>query len=214
MAVGFWTPGAKSQDAVKFRLLEQLLGTYTRDKGEAAYSCFTRAVVGEFYSPYVGAFTYAHDVIPNPIHTLKGFWTPYADVGLLGFYTIADAGERYARNLEIVMHFAMREFVRLAHMMSDEEFERAKNQLKVQTLLQLDGSVNIADDIGRQVLWHGKRQDLGDFMTAIDAVTKDELIACAYEHIYDKDPVVASIGSDRNVPEWTDWKALTMSFKY
>lgn len=33
----------------------------------------------------------------------------------------------------------MREMVRITQVISDEEFERAKNQLKLQTMLQLDG---------------------------------------------------------------------------
>uniref|UniRef100_A0A7S1N5U7 Mitochondrial-processing peptidase subunit beta n=1 Tax=Eutreptiella gymnastica TaxID=73025 RepID=A0A7S1N5U7_9EUGL len=209
MAVAFQTPGVGHPDANKLRLLEQLLGSYSRDKGEAAYSCFSRAIVMDFYDPNVGAFRIPTPSSHNPVHSLQAFWAPYADVGLLGFYSIAEPGKSYGHDYESICGYGMREMVRITQVISDEEFERAKNQLKLQTMLQLDGTTATADHIGRQVVSHGYSQPLGAFFEELDAITKDDLVAVAHEYIYDKDPVVSAIGNLDNIPEYDVMRRLT-----
>eukprot|EP00996_Jenningsia_fusiforme_P003578 NODE_4374_length_818_cov_45.065020_g4044_i0.p1 GENE.NODE_4374_length_818_cov_45.065020_g4044_i0~~NODE_4374_length_818_cov_45.065020_g4044_i0.p1 ORF type:complete len:256 (-),score=52.56 NODE_4374_length_818_cov_45.065020_g4044_i0:51-731(-) len=213
LALAFQTPGASHPDALKIRLLEQLLGTYTRDKGEAAYSCFARAIVMDAYDPHVGPFLAPSPRSHNPVHSLQAFWTSYADVGLLGFYCIAEPGKKYGHEFEDIIHYGLRELVRITQIISDEEFERAKNQLKVQTLLQLDGTTNIADDIGRQVLTFGSRTPLDVLFAQLDAISKEDLRQCAHEYIYDKDPVVSAIGSLTNVPDYDVMRRLTFSLR-
>jgi processing peptidase subunit beta len=209
VAVAFGTPGATNPDAIKIRIIEQLLGSYSRDKGEAAYSCLTRAIVADFYDPHVGVMRTMELAPHNPIHSISGFWTPYSDAGLLGFYVIAEPGKPYSHNVETAVVFGMREIVRITQTMSDEEVERAKNQLKVQIMLQLDGTTNIADDIGRQVLTFGSRVPLEATFNIIDSVSKKDLIACAHNIIYDKDPVLACIGDLRQVPEYDVTRRLS-----
>nr|P43264.1 RecName: Full=Ubiquinol-cytochrome-c reductase complex core protein I, mitochondrial; Flags: Precursor [Euglena gracilis] len=176
VAVAFQTPGISHPDAIKIKVLEQLLGSYSRDKGEAAYSCFARAIVMDFYDPKVGQFFRPNKAGHNPIHSLNAFWAPYSDVGLLGFYAIAEPGKSYGHEWENILHYAMRELIRVSRNISEEEFERAKNQLKLQTMLQLDGTTNIADDIGRQVLSFGARVPLASFFEQLDAISREDLI--------------------------------------
>lgn len=209
MAVAFNTPGATHPDALKIRVIEQLLGSYSRDKGEAAYSCFTRAIVADFYDPHVGVMRTMDLASHNPMHSISAFWTPYSDAGLLGFYAIAEPGKPYSHNFDIAATLGMREIVRITQKISDEEFERAKNQLKVQTLLGLDGTTNIADDIGRQVLTFGQRTPLSTTFENINAMQKSELVTCAHNIIYDKDCVVAVIGDLSQVPPYDRMRRLT-----
>jgi len=213
LAVAYQTPGLLHPDALKIKLLEQLLGSYSRDKGEAAYSCFTRAIVMDFYDPHVGPYMTPSPRSHNPIHSLQSFWTSYTDVGLAGFYCVAEPGKQYGHEFDDIVHYGMRELIRITQVISDEEFERAKNQLKVQTLLQLDGTTNIADDIGRQVLVHGSRVPLFHLFEQIDTITKDELRRAANEYFYDKDPVIAAIGDVTNVPEYDVFRRLTYSVR-
>lgn len=209
MAVAFGTCGATNPDALKLRIIEQLLGSYSRDKGEAAYSCFTRNIVADFYDPHLGVYKLGQFDDHNPIHSITSFWTPYSDAGLLGFYLIVEPGKPYSHNVETAATFGMREIVRITQTLSDEEFERAKNQLKVQTLLGLDGTTNIADDIGRQVLTFGSRVPLATLFEQIDAVTKAQIISVANEYIYDKDPIVVAIGDLTQVPEYDVMRRMT-----
>jgi len=209
VAVAFQTPGISHPDAIKIKVLEQLLGTYTRDKGEAAYSAFARAVVMDFSDPKVGTYSRPNKASHNPIHSLSAFWSPYSDVGLLGFYVIAEPGKSYGHDWENIMHYAFRELIRVGRVVSDEEFERAKNQLKLQTMLQLDGTTNIADDIGRQVLSFGSRVPLASLFEQLESFQKEDLIRVAHEYFYDKDPVVAVIGDTDNLPEYDSLRAVT-----
>jgi len=202
MAIAFGTPGATNPDALKLRIIEQLLGHYSRDKGEAGYSCFTRNIVADFYDSHVRQWGYGEFHEHNPINSIAAFWTPYSDAGLLGFYLTCEPGKPYSHNLDDATFYAMRELVRITQAISDEEFERAKNQLKVQTLLGLDGTTNIADDIGRQVLTFGARVPLATLFEQIDAVSKAQVQSVAHEYIYDKDPILVAIGDIRNVPEF------------
>jgi processing peptidase subunit beta len=208
-AIAFETPGISSTDAYTIKLIEQLLGSYSRDKGEAAYSCMTRAVVAEFYDPHSGAFKALDVASHNPVHSLQTFWTAYNDTGLLGFYCVAEPGKPYTHNLEKIISFAMREMVRITQTISDEELQRAKNQLKVQTMLALDGTTTIADDIGRQILTRGHRAPLSEVFDLIDVINKDSLVRCAMNIIFDKDPVAATIGDLRNMPEYEILRRLS-----
>lgn len=49
------------------------------------------------------------------------------------------------------------EWMRLCETITDFEVERAKNQLRTNMLLQLDGTTPICEDIGRQILCYGRR---------------------------------------------------------
>ena len=45
----------------------------------------------------------------------------------------------------------------MCNSLSDFEVERAKNSLRTNMLLQLDGTTAICEDIGRQILCYGRR---------------------------------------------------------
>ena len=49
------------------------------------------------------------------------------------------------------------EWMRLATSVTEFEVARAKNLLKTNMLLQLDGTTPICEDIGRQMLCYGRR---------------------------------------------------------
>ena len=79
-------------------------------------------------------------------HSFQSFNTCYKDTGLWGIYFVTDK-----LNQENMMFNIQHEWMRLATSVTDFEVNRAKNLLKTNMLLQLDGTTPICEDIGRQV---------------------------------------------------------------
>ena len=101
--------------------------------------------------------------------------------------------------------------------------ERAKNLLRTNMLLQLDGTTAVCEDIGRQMLCYGRRIpqeeleariEVGSrrqrdwkepfaaapfslFPQAVDAALVKDV---CFRYIYDKCPVVAAVGPIENLP--------------
>jgi mitochondrial-processing peptidase subunit beta len=60
------------------------------------------------------------------------------------------------------------EWMKLCTMVTEHEVERAKNLLKTNMLLQLDGTTPICEDIGRQMLCYNRRIPLHELEKRID----------------------------------------------
>lgn len=61
-----------------------------------------------------------------------------------------------------------REWMRLCVSVTEKEVERAKNILKTNMLLQLDGTTAICEDIGRQILCYNRRIPLHELEARIE----------------------------------------------
>jgi mitochondrial-processing peptidase subunit beta len=94
-----------------------------------------------------------------------------------------------------LVHFAIREWMRLCTNVSEAEVERAKAQLKASILLSLDGTTAVAEDIGRQLVTTGRRQSPGEIERAIDAITEKDVMDFASKKIWDQDIAISAIGS-------------------
>lgn len=69
--------------------------------------------------------------------------------------------EWFVRNVQ-------REWMRLCTSVTEKEVERAKNILKTNMLLQLDGTTAICEDIGRQMLCYNRRIPLHELEARIN----------------------------------------------
>jgi processing peptidase subunit beta len=58
--------------------------------------------------------------------------------------------------------------MRICNNVSDAEVTRARNLLKSQLLVQLDGSTPVCEDIGRQMLTYGRRIPLSELDMRLD----------------------------------------------
>lgn len=63
------------------------------------------------------------------------------------------------------------EWMRLCTAVTEKEVNRAKNILKTNMLLQLDGTTAICEDIGRQMLCYDRRIPLHELEARIDVRT-------------------------------------------
>jgi processing peptidase subunit beta len=130
-------------------------------------------------------------------HTLTTFNTCYKDTGLFGVYAVAPDNK-----LDDLMWYVMNNLVRLVHTPSDEEVERAKVNLKSTMLMSLDGHVNIAEDIGRQMLTYGRRMTTAEIFSRIDAITTADIKATAAKIINDQDHALAAVGGIHELPDY------------
>lgn len=68
-------------------------------------------------------------------HSYQSFNTCYTDTGLWGIYFVCDP-----LKCEEMLAFVQNEWMRLCTAVTDAEVDRAKNLLKTNMLLQLDGN--------------------------------------------------------------------------
>ena len=94
-----------------------------------------------------------------------------------------------------LVHFTIREWMRLSSNVAAAEVERAKAQLKASILLSLDGTTAVAEDIGRQLITTGRHANPAEIERTIDAITEKDVMDFASRKIWDQDIAVSAVGS-------------------
>lgn len=77
----------------------------------------------------------------------------------------------------------------------DEELDRARNMLKNNVLTQLESRLVLFEDLGRQVLTYGKREDMLTTCQRIDAISQDDLMRVAQKSLQHP-PSIAAVGKN------------------
>ncbi|PVU96143.1 hypothetical protein BB559_002493 [Furculomyces boomerangus] len=134
----------------------------------------------------------------NLANQYMSFNTSYNDTGLWGIYLVSEN----VTNLDDLVHFTLKEWSRLSVSVTEAEVERAKQQLKTSLLLNLDGTTAVAEDIGRQMLTHGKRMEPSQVAAAIDRITVKDVHRVAYEKIWDNEVAVVGVGPVNGLPDY------------
>jgi len=130
-------------------------------------------------------------------HSFQSFNTCYKDTGLWGIYFVTDA-----QNQENMIYNIQQEWMRLCNTVTEFEVERAKNLLKTNMLLQLDGTTPVCEDIGRQMLCYGRRMPQHELEARINAVGANVVKDTCFKYIYDRCPAVAAVGPIENLPDY------------
>jgi len=133
----------------------------------------------------------------NICHSFQSFNTCYTDTGLWGMYFVCEAN-----GAEDMVYYIQEEWKKLCVSVTDFEVQRAKNLLKTNMMLMLDGSTPICEDIGRQYLCYNRRISLQEIEARIDAVDAASLREVCLKYIYDKCPAVAAVGPTETLPEY------------
>ena len=192
VAIAFEVGGWHSLDLVPTCVLQTLLGGGSSfsagGPGKGMYSRLYREVLNKYgWAESAEAFT--------SFHSESGMW------GISGSCKPSTSREL---TRVIVDHFNKleNEFV------TDEELDRARNMLKCSVLTQLESRLVLFEDIGRQILTYGKREDAMTMCAKIDAVTKEDIREVVRKAVK-KPPTISTVGIDiRNVPrveEVTQW---------
>ena len=182
IALAVETTGWPNPDNIALMIANTLIGSWGRTQGS-----------GSNCSSYMALSSAQH----NLCHSFQSFNTSYKDTGLWGIYFIAEKSKLE----EFVWHLG-HQWMQLCSQVTDEEVSRAKDLLKTNMLLQLDGSTPICEDIGRQMLCYGRRVPLPELETRIDAVDADIVRKVCTKYIVGKYPVVAAVGPTDHLPNY------------
>ncbi|GCB71640.1 hypothetical protein scyTo_0006021 [Scyliorhinus torazame] len=133
----------------------------------------------------------------NLCHSFQSFNTCYTDTGLWGLYMVCESN-----TIDNMLHFVQREWMRLCTIVTDSEVARAKNLLKTNMLLQLDGSTPICEDIGRQMLCYNRRIPIPELEARIEAVDAKTVRDVCTKYTYNKCPAIAAVGPIEQLPDY------------
>jgi processing peptidase subunit beta len=177
VAIAIEGAGWTNPDNIPLMVANTMIGSWDRTHGGGANASSRLAA------------TYATDE-EKSAHSFQSFNTCYKDTGLWGVYFVAN-GDQYLDDCMIVLQ---QEWMRICTAATEGDVTRAKNLLKTNLLLQLDGTTPICEDIGRQMLCYGRRVPLHELEARIDAVSAQTVRDIAQKYIYDRCPVVAAVG--------------------
>ncbi|RCI12296.1 hypothetical protein L249_0272 [Ophiocordyceps polyrhachis-furcata BCC 54312] len=165
-----------SDDYFTALVAQAIVGNYDKAMGNAPHQ-----------GSKLSGFVSKHDLA----NSFMSFSTCYSDTGLWGIYLVTDKLTR----VDDLIHFAIREWMRLCTNVSEAEVERAKAQLKSSLLLSLDGTTALAEDVGRQIITTGRRMSPGEIERKVDAITETDVMDFANRKLWDRDIAVSAVGS-------------------
>jgi len=140
--------------------------------------------------------------------SFQSFNTCYKDTGLWGIYfvTTDDKIDEFLWQLQMF-------WMKLCNNVTDAEVTRAKNLLKTNMLLQLDGSTPICEDIGRQMLCYGRRIPLPELEARLDAIDVKTVKQVCQRYIYDRCPSVVGVGPVETMADYNRIRSRMYSMK-
>jgi processing peptidase subunit beta len=175
-------PGSSSADSIAMSVASALVGSWDRTYG-----------AGKNAASILGSRCAQEEMC----HSFQSFNISYHDTGLWGAYFVCDR-----LTIDDFLFNLQGQWMRLCANATEFEVERAKKQLKVNLFNQIDSTTLNCDDIGRQVLYYGRRVPLAELDARIDAVSARTVRDVCMKYIYDKCPAVASIGPVEALPDY------------
>jgi processing peptidase subunit beta len=195
MAIGFQGPGLASADILTISLIQLLLGSYDKTMG-----------AGKYVSPNLANLLADN----NLARLLVPFNHAYSDTGLFGVQIISDGGE----DTDTLMCETVHHMTKLCYRVIPEDLERAKNVFKSQILSQYEGGLKgVLEEVGRQILFYGRRPSAAEMFARIDAITTEDIKRVATKYIYDQDPVMSAIGNTQNMVDYTWLRMFTTAWR-
>lgn len=91
------------------------------------------------------------------------------------------------------------------HPVGEVELSRARNMLKCNVLTQLESRLILFEDMGRQVLTYGKREDAATTCRKIESVTAQDIQKLAQDMLQNHPPTLVATGSHLDkVPDYDE----------
>lgn len=206
MTWAFETCGANCEDSLPLQLATQITGNFHRSQHELGQAQMHR-VLKTFSSLDHSTPTNTH-FNEKAIETANSFLKQYSDGGLCGMNIVARPCQTAigdASVLHEILQYSMSEWTRFSQKVLHEvELDQAKVNVKSQLLFNMDGTSNTAEDIGRQVLYHGRRVPLEEMYNRIDDVTATNVQEVLQHYFYARKPVFSYNGYIYPIPNY-DW---------
>ncbi|KAG8346559.1 Insulinase (Peptidase family M16) Peptidase M16 inactive domain [Trypanosoma vivax] len=214
IAWAFETCGAACEDSLPLALACEIPGPFHRSQHELGQHAMHR-VLKTFSSLDHSTPTNTH-FNEKCIEIANPFLHQYRDTGLCGMYVVgrpAQAGPGDGTAMIEVFQYTLAEWCRICQkVLHPNELEQAKVNLKSQLLYNMDGSINSAEDTGRQVLQYGRRIPLEEIYARIDDITPTNVQEVLQHYFYGRKPVYSYLGYCANIPGY-DW-TQHWSYKY
>ncbi|XXQ30204.1 Mitochondrial-processing peptidase subunit beta [Plasmodiophora brassicae] len=186
-ALAFKTEGVNSADAIPLLYLQTLLGKF--DRGLASQT----AAAGNYSHSNLVESVIKSDCVDK----LSPFVSLYNDTGLFGLYV-----EARPCDLNEAVYQIMNGICKTCYDLTDEKVLMARHMLKAATLTALDGTTTLADEVGRQMLCHGRRIHPAEIVARIDNIDTEAVRACAKKYLEDADLVVSALGAINELPDY------------
>jgi mitochondrial-processing peptidase subunit alpha len=183
--LAFPTVGWAHDDVVPVCVVDTLLG------GGSSFSAGGpgKGMYSRLYREVLNAYGW--------VESANAFSAQLYDSGLVGIY--GSAPPEHAGGL---VRIAASHLARLVDVpVKGGELARARNQLASSVLMNLETRGLLAEDIGRQVLSHGKRLDPSELVRRIQAVTPEDVsrvMRAALAH----PPSFAAVGEGASLPDY------------
>jgi len=192
IAYAFETGGWNDPDTYTLQVIQQLIGSYNSNMVGGGFS--SSPIIQEIADGQLAESL-------TPFHTL------YSDTGLFGMYMISDAVTQ--RRL---MNCVSEGLIRLSFDLSLDRLEEAKAKAKA-AALQLNGTTAVFEEVGRQIMSHGRRIHPSEALARIDAVDQIAVQNCIRRLFYDQDHALAAIGPIWELPDYNFIRRRSYSFR-
>jgi len=182
VAMAVESVGWQHHDTIPLMLANQIIGSWNRSSVNGS----------NFPNPLMRNMSKSNAAI-----SYQSFNTVYTDTGLWGMYFVSD-NENVCEATELVQQ----EWMRLCTQLTPVEVARAKNTLLTNMALMLDGTTPVCEDIGRQMLFYGRRISWPELARRIQDVNFKEVQNVMDTYVWDTCPAVAAIGPTSAIPDY------------
>jgi len=198
VAMAFPIAGNLDPDVYPLMVLQTMLGSWNSawPGGEFSASSLVSTIASERLCKSISTFN-----------------TPYRDTGLFGVHLTTEEPELLPRLMEVVM----RELTAMSYHVDSQRLHEARNTVCMSMLAQMDGNTKIADELGKQLLFLGRRVHPMEAVARLEAVDAAAVQAAARRFLHDRDFALAAIGPIASLPDYqwlrrrTTWKAAETS---
>ncbi|KAK1387104.1 Mitochondrial processing peptidase, beta subunit, and related enzymes (Insulinase superfamily) [Heracleum sosnowskyi] len=162
----------------------------------ADYNCIPLMIIKEMLSSTLLARIGSNQLAQS----MGAFNTNYKDSGLFGVYALAMPD--CLGDLACLVMLELTKLCSKRSVISEDELVRARNKVKATLLRDMDKTSCVAEDIGRQILAHGRRITYAELFASIDAVDVEKIKKVASLFINDKDIAIVAAGCLQGLPDY------------